>query len=223
VDFRKLNDVTFGDSFPIPVVSEILDALGKSKYFSTIDSASGFLQVPVKLEDEAKTAFSTRDGHFQYTRMPFGMKGAPATFQRLMTTILSGIQGIKFLVYLDDVVVFGEDLRMHNDRLIEVFSRMRKYNMKLQPDKCEFLRKEVSYLGHVIGLTGVRPDEKRIEAAKDYPKRKTTREFKGFLDLPAYYHRFIPNFSKIAKPLTELLKKDAHMIGMTRRKKLSPP
>ena len=113
VDFRKLNDVTFGDSFPIPVVSEILDALGKSKYFSTIDSASGFLQVPVKLEDEAKTAFSTRDGHFQYTRMPFGMKGAPATFQRLMTTILRGIQGIKCLVYLDDVVVFGENLKIY--------------------------------------------------------------------------------------------------------------
>jgi len=105
VDFRKLNDVTIGDSFPNPVISEILDALGKSKYFSTIDCASGFLQVPVKLEDQPKTAFSTR-GHFQYTRMPFGLKGAPATFQRLMTTILSGIQGIKCLGYLDDVVFF---------------------------------------------------------------------------------------------------------------------
>jgi len=141
VDFRKLNDVTIGDSFPIPVLSEILDALGKSKYFSTIDCASGFLQVPVKLEDQSNTAFSTRD-HFQYTRMPFGLKGAPATFQRLMTTILSGIQVIKCLVYLDDVV-FGEDLRIHNDRLREVFNRMRKYKMKLQPDKCEFLRKSL--------------------------------------------------------------------------------
>jgi hypothetical protein len=209
VDFRKLNDVTIGDSFPIPVISEILDALGKSKYFSTIDCANGFHQVPVKLEDQPKTAFSTREGHFQYTRMPFGLKGAPATFQRLMTTILSGIQGIKCLVYLDDVVVFGEDLKTHNDRLREGFDRMRKYNMKLQPDKCEFLRKEVSYLGHVIGQDGVRPDERRIEAVKDYPQPKTTRELKGFLGLAGYYRRFIPNFSKIAKPLTELLKKDA--------------
>ena len=132
MDFRKLNDVTIGDSFPIPVLSEILDALGKSKYFSTIDCASGFLQVPVKLEDQSNTAFSTRD-HFQYTRMPFGLKGAPATFQRLMNTILSGIEGIKCLVYFDDVVVFGEDLRIHNDKPREVFDRMRKYNMKLQP------------------------------------------------------------------------------------------
>jgi hypothetical protein len=113
VDFRKRNDVTISDSFPIPVISEILDALGKPKYFSTIDCASGFLQVPVKHEDQAKTAFSTR-GHFQYKRMPFGLKGAPAAFQRLMNTVLSGIQGIKCLVYLDDVIVFGENLGAHN-------------------------------------------------------------------------------------------------------------
>jgi hypothetical protein len=120
---------------------QILDALGKSKYFSTIDCASGFLQVPVRVEDQAKTAFSTREGHFQYKRMPFGLKGAPANFQRVMTTVVSGIQGIKCLVYLDDV--FGENLRVH-ERLREVLERMRKYNLKLQPDKCEFLRKEGS-------------------------------------------------------------------------------
>jgi hypothetical protein len=93
------------------------------------------------------------------------------------------------------VVIFGQDVRVHNDRLREVFIRMRNYNMKLQPDKCEFLRKEVSYLEHVIGQDGVRPDETRIEAVRDYPQPKTT-----------YYRRFIPNFSKTAKPLTELLK-----------------
>jgi hypothetical protein len=111
VDFRKLNDVAIGDSFPIPVISEILDTLGKSKYFSTIDCARGFLQVPVKLADQAKTAFSIREGNFQYKRMPFGFKGAPATFQRLMNTALSGIQRIRCLVYMDDIVVFGENLK----------------------------------------------------------------------------------------------------------------
>ena len=126
-----------------------------------------------------------------------------------MTAILSGIQGIKCLVYLDDVVVFGENLKVHNERLRDVFSRMRKYNIKLQPDKCEFLGKEVSYLGLVIGQTGVRPDEKRITAVKEYPEPRTTKELKGFLGLAGYYRRFIPNFSKIAKPLTELLKKNA--------------
>jgi len=117
VDFRELNDVTIGDRFPIPVILEILDALGKSKYFSTIDCASGFLQVLIKLEDQAKPAFSTREGHFQYKRMPFGLKGALVTFQRLMTAVLSGIQGIKCLVYLDNVIVFEENLNVHNERL----------------------------------------------------------------------------------------------------------
>ena len=140
--------------------------------------------------------------------MRFGLKGTPATFQILMTTVLSDIQGINCLFYLDDVVVFGENLKVHNERLREVLDRMRKYNMKLQPDKFEFLRKEVSYLSHVTGYTGVRPDEKRVEAVKDYPVPKTTRELKGFLCLAGYYRRFIPNFSKTAKPLTELLKKN---------------
>ena len=104
--------------------------------------------------------------------------------------------------------MFGENLGVHNERLREVFDRMRKYNLKLQPDKCEFLRKEVSYLGHVIRQTGVKPDEKRIEAVRDYPEPKTTRELKGFLGLAGYYRQFIPNCSKISKPMTELLKKN---------------
>jgi hypothetical protein len=210
VDFRKRNDVTIGDSFPIPVISEILDALGKSKYFSTID-CKWVPSSPCKGRGSGQTAFSTREGHFHYKRMPFGLKGAPTTFQRLMTTVLSGIQGIKCLVYLDDVV-FGENLKVHNERLREILERMRKYNLKLQPDKCEFLRKEVSYLGHVIGQDGVRPDEKRIEAVRDFPKPKTTRELKGFLGLAGYYRRFIPNFSRVAKPLTGLLKKNTPYI-----------
>ena len=140
--------------------------------------------------------------------MSFGLKGAPATFQRLMTVILSGTQGIKCLVYLDDVTVFGQNLQVRNERLRAVCSRMRTYSMRLQPDKCEFLKNEVSYLGHVIGQTGVRPDEKRIETVKQYPEPRTTWELKGFLGLAGYYRRFIPNFCKIAKPLTELLKKN---------------
>jgi hypothetical protein len=212
VDFRKLNDVTIGDSFPIPVISEVLDALGNSKYFSTIDCASGFLQVPVKPEDQAKTAFSTPQGHYEYKRMPFGLKGAPSTFQRLMNSVLSGIQGIKCLVYLDDILIFGETLQIHNDKLRAVLDRMRQHNLKLQPDKCEFLRKVVSYLGHIITSDGVKPDERKIEAVKNFPVPTTTQQLKGFLGLAGYYKRFIPNFSKIAKPLTELLKKNTPYI-----------
>ena len=102
-----MNDVTVGDGFPIPVISDVLDSLGKTKYISTVDCASGFWQIPVR-EDRPKTAFSTDYGHFEYKSMPFGLKGAPATFQRLMSMVLSGIQGLKCLVYLDDIIVYGE-------------------------------------------------------------------------------------------------------------------
>jgi len=136
VDFRKPNEVTVDGSFPLTVISEILDTFGKSKYFFTKDGASGFLQVPMKPEEQATIAFSNMEGHFQYNRTPFGFKGAPATFQRSKTTVLSGIQRTKCLVYLDDVVL-GENLRTHNETLREVFVRMRQHNLKLQPDKCE--------------------------------------------------------------------------------------
>jgi hypothetical protein len=139
--------------------------------------------------------------------MPYGLKGAPATFQILMTAVLSGIQGIKCLVYLDDVI-FGQNLETHNDRLREVLSRLRTHNLNFQPDKRVFFRKEVSYLGHVIGPTGVRPDEKRVMAVRDFTEHKTTHELKGFLGLAGYYRRFVPKFSKVPKPLKGLLKKN---------------
>jgi hypothetical protein len=141
VDFRKLNDVTVGDSFPIPMILEILDTPSNSKYFSTMYCARGFLQIPVKLEDRPKRAFSAAYEHYEYKRMPVGLKGASSTFQRRMSTVLSGLQGLTCLVYLDDIVLFGENLKVHNERLRNVFARLKSYNLKLQPDKCEFLRK----------------------------------------------------------------------------------
>ena len=141
--------------------------------------------------------------------MPFGLKGAPATFQRLMSTVLSGMQGLKCLVYLDDIIVYAETLQLHNDKLREVFARLRFHNLKLQPDKCEFLRKEVSYLGHKLSAQGLRPDPEKIYAVMKFSTPTNTREIKQYLGLCSYYRIFIPNFRKIAKPFTELLKKNA--------------
>ena len=135
-----------------------------------------------------------------------------------MTTVLSGIQGIECLVYLDDVL-FGENLNTHNQRLREVFGGMRQHDLKLQPDKCEFLRREVSYLGHVIGQTGIKPDKKSIKPVKDYPKPTTTLELKEFLGSAGYYRRFNPNISKIGKPLTELLKRIRLKFGIMHPKR----
>ncbi|XP_063988164.1 uncharacterized protein LOC135168161 [Diachasmimorpha longicaudata] len=208
VDFRRLNEVTVGDSFPLPNISDILDRLGNAKYFSTLDLASGFHQIPVREEDRCKTAFSTPYGHYEFCRLPFGVKGGPATFQRLMNSVLAGVQGIRCFVYLDDIVIFGPDLQEHNKRLREVLQCLKEANLRLQPDKCNFLRKEVVYLGHIITKDGIKADPSKIEAVVKFPVPQHEKEIMSFLGLAGYYRKFIRDFSKIAKPLSELLKKD---------------
>lgn len=208
IDFRRLNDVTVGDAFPLPNITDILDQLGKSKYFTTLDLASGFHQVKMNPSDGAKTAFSSNFQHFEFTRMPFGLKGAPSTFQRLMNTVLSGLQGVKCFVYMDDIVIYACNLTDHHSKVSEVFNRLRQHRLKLQPEKCNFLRREIVYLGHVIGEDGILPDPAKIRAVQDFPTPKNPKEVKSFLGLAGYYHRFINNFSKISKPLTSLLRKD---------------
>lgn len=207
IDFRKLNEKTVGDAYPLPQINEILDQLGGAKYFSIFDLASGFHQIPMHEEDKKKTAFSTPYGHYEFNRMPFGLKNAPATFQRLMDQTLSGLQGQELFVYLDDVVIYAKSLEDHRNKYNKLIERLRNANLKLQPDKCEFLRKEVAYLGHVIDKDGVRPDPNKIIAVEKFPAPKTQTNIKQFLGLAGYYRRFIEGFSKIAKPLTNLLKK----------------
>ncbi|XP_048484046.1 uncharacterized protein LOC125490066 [Plutella xylostella] len=208
IDYRKLNDITIGETYPIPQISEILDQLGNSKYFSTLDLTSGFHQILINKADAPKTAFSVPQGHFQFNRMPFGLKNAPSTFQKLMNTCLSGLQGTRCFVYLDDIVVYSHDLNSHINNLKSVFERLRNFNLKLQPGKCEFLRTEVAYLGHIIGEHGVKPNPEKIKAVSEYPIPNSPKDIKSFLGLVSYYRRFIPDFSKLAKPLTSLLKKD---------------
>ena len=208
VDFRKLNDSTESDAYPLPNIAEILDQLGSSKYFSVVDLATGFYQIPLDEGSKPLTAFSFFGEHYQFKRLPMGLKGSPATFQRLMNNVLTGMQGIKCLVYLDDIVIFGSSLTEHNVKLKSVFSRLREHNLKLQPNKCSFLRKEIAYLGHVISEDGIKPDPKKTDAVQNFPTPKTPKHIKSFMGLASYYRKFIPNFSEIASPLNHLLKKD---------------
>lgn len=207
VDYRKLNDITIGSVFPLPNITEILDQLGKCSYFSTLDLANGYHQIPIDQEDCCKTAFSTAKGHYEFNRMSFGLKGAPATFQRTMNCVLSGLNGIKCLVYLDDIVVYGYDLNDHNSKLKLVLSALRKYNLKLNAKKCNFLRKEVTYLGHIISTDGIRPDLSKIESVTKFPQPINKKQIKSFIGLASYYRKFIDNFSAIAQPLTDKLQK----------------
>ncbi|XP_036142872.1 uncharacterized protein LOC118645594 [Monomorium pharaonis] len=215
IDFRKLNDLTIGDSFPLPNIDEILDQLGNAKYFTTLDLASGYHQIPMAEHDKPKTAFSTPYGHYEYNRMPFGLKNAPATFQRLMNSVLTGMQGLRCLVYLDDIVIYGSSLKEHNKRLEEVLLRLREANLKLQPDKCEFLQKEVNYLGHIISKDGIAPDPGKLQAIKDFPEPRKVKDIQSFIGLAGYYRKFISDFSKIAKPMTKLIKKTEKFVWTT--------
>jgi hypothetical protein len=208
VDFRKLNEITIGDSYPLPNIQDILDKLGRARYFTALDCASGYLQVPIAEEDRCKTAFSTADGHFEYNRMPFGLKSAPSTFQRMMNNILSELIGNRCLVYMDDILVIGETLKEHNSKLRAVFQKLREFNLKVEPDKCEFLKDELNYLGHVVTAGGVKPDNEKIKAVVEFPTPRTQKDIKSFLGLAGYYRKFIADFSAIARPLTQLLKKE---------------
>lgn len=205
VDYRKLNEKTINDKFPIPNIEEILDKLGRSVYFTTIDLKSGFHQIEVEKADRQKTAFSTDKGHFEFIRMPFGLKNAPATFQRAMNNILGNLIGRCCLVYLDDIIIFGSSLQQHLENLNKVLERLIQENLKVQFDKCEFL-------GHVVTQEGIRPNPNKIDKILNWPIPKTTTQIKGFLGILGYYRKFIRDFAKLTKPLTKCLKKDAKII-----------
>lgn len=209
IDYRKLNEKTIDDKYPLPNITDILDRLGRSQYFSTLDLASGFHQIQMNEADIPKTAFSTENGHYEFKRMSFGLKNSPSTFQRVMDNILRGLQSEICFVYLDDIVIFSTSLQEHISRLRSIFERLREANFKIQLDKSEFLRKEVSYLGHIITPSGVHPNPDKVSAIKDFPIPQTAKQIKSFLGLVGYYRKFIKDFAQISKPLTKCLKKNA--------------
>lgn len=212
VDYRKINEKTIDDRYPIPNINDILDKLGRCNYFSTLDLANGFHQIEMEKNSIEKTAFSVDRGHYEYTRMPFGLKNAPSTFQRVMDEILKDIQNKICMVYMDDIIIFSTGLDEHIRNLKLVFKKLREARLKIQLDKSEFLRKEVEFLGHIITAEGIKPNKNKIEAIKKFPIPKTPREIKSFLGLVGYYRKFIKNFAKITKPLTQCLKKNTKIV-----------
>ena len=135
IDFRKLNEQTDQDAYPLPNSDEILDYLGKAKFFSALDLSSGFHQIPMEKNSKKYTAFSTPQGHFHYNRMPFSLKNAPATFQRIMDTALRRLIGNNCFVYLDDIIIFGSTIQEHKRNLAILLDRLQNLGLKVQPDK----------------------------------------------------------------------------------------
>ena len=207
VDYRKVNSVTHRDAYPLPRIDATLDSLAGSKFFTTLDLASGYWQVELDEEAKEKTAFSIPSGHFEFNVMPFGLTNAPATFQRLMQCVLAGLTPSECLIYLDDIIVFGKSFTEHLHRLEAVFQCLNKAGLKLKPEKCYFARNEVQYLGHIVTADGIKPNPSKTEAVSSYPVPMNVRELRQFLGLTNYYRRFVEGYSKIAEPLHQLTRK----------------
>ena len=196
VDYRELNSVTRADTFPLPRIDDLLDQLGKSTYFSTLNLATGYWQIRVHPNSQEKTAFVTPQGLYEFRVMPFGLTNAPGVFQRLMQCVLMGLnpeEGPDFVaVYIDDIVIFSRTLEDHIDHLRLVFERLVETGLKLKPTKCQFVRKEVGYLGHVITPQGFKTNPRLVAEVQEFPVPQSLQEVHRFLGLSSYYWRFIP-------------------------------
>ena len=170
--------------------------------------SSGYHQVPINQSDREKTAFSTRYGQYEFNRMPFGLCSAPATFQRLMNLVLRKENWLKCVIYLDDILIFGSTMDEHNERLDQVLTKIKEAGLKLAPEKCHFLRKEVHYLGHVINATGVTTDPEKIESIQRWALPKCKKEMQAFLGFCNYYRRFIQGYASLTEPLSGMIKSD---------------
>ena len=193
--------MTRKDAYLLPRIDETLEALGGSKWFSTLDLLSGYWQVEVSEQDRLKTAFSTREGLFEFKVMPFGLCNAPATFQRLMDMVLAGIKWSRCLVYLDDIIVMGKSFHHHLLNLRVVMDKLREAGLKIKLSKCAFFRKEVL---HKISHEGISTDPSKVDVVNKWSTPATVQELQKFLGLAGYYKRYVKNFAGIAKPLYRL-------------------
>ena len=193
----------------MPRVDACVDSLGKSSWFTTLDLRSAFWQVKMSDKDAPKTAFITRQGCFEFTRLPFGLSGSPTLFQRLADLIFSGIQWEQLLVFLDDIIIFANTVESHLQRLNAVLERLCEANLKISPKKCQFFRQEVSFLGFTISKDGVTTNPDKTSAIMEWPTPTTTKAVKAFCATVNYYRRHIKDFSTIASPLYDLTKKNA--------------
>ena len=209
VDWRKLNEVTVKDSYPMPRVDECLERMEGAQWFSSLDLQHGYWQIPMREEDWQKTAFTTHVGLYEFTRTPMGVSNAPATFQRIMESVLNGLDLSIAVIYIDDIVVPGKTFEEAATNLETVLDRLQRANLRVKTKKCHLFQKSIQFLGHIVGADGIRPAQAKVVEISRWPAPCNIGQVRAFLGLAGYYRRMIPNFAHIADPLTRMLKKDA--------------
>lgn len=203
-DMRRMNDLLDLIAFPIPRMDELMSQLGDATVYSTVDLYNGFWQLPLDKESRKYCVFSALGKKYAYKRLVQGLKNSPAHFTKVMAETLKDLVGQGVLVYFDDLIIFGRNAAEHNERLRKVLERLVKNGLKIQPEKCQFLRREILFLGNRITPEGIFPDDTKFEKLKNWPipnARNKVQEFLGFCN---YYRKFIKNFAVIAKPLSIL-------------------
>ena len=211
-DYRKLNNVTIKNKYPLPRIQDLFDQVKGAGVFSKIDLRSGYHQIKVKEEDIPKTAFVSRYGHHEYLVVPFGLTNAPAIFMNLMNKIFMPYLDKFVIVFIDDILVYSKDKAEHAKHLKIVLQTLREHQLYAKFSKCEFWLDQVEFLGHVISKDGIAVNPTKVASVLEWKSPTNGKQIRGFLGMAGYYRRFIEGFSKIAGPMTKLLRKNTPFV-----------
>jgi len=208
VNYRQLNKITRQDSYPLPLIRELQDQLNRVKWFTSLNLKEAYYWVHMKKGEEWKTAFWTRYRHYKYTIMLFGLKNAPTTFQRLINNTLREYLDDFVITYLDDILIYSDDLEMHRSHVHKILEKLNERALYVKKSKNRFKTKEIKFLDYVIQFEQIKKNSEKTDAVRNWPPSKQVKKVQAFLRLTNYYWKFVPNYAKIAEPLTQLMHKN---------------